>query len=120
VVGLYLDPPGGAIVLSLDEKTQVQALDRTQPMLPMRPGQLERHTHDYTRHGTTGLRADPAESDAHCLPESDARAISLASFVRPSNRDRVQDLVVPLLPDHNIVWSAEEVARPEGIEPPTV
>ena len=44
-------------MLSLDEKTQIQALDRTQPMLPMRPGQVERHTHDYTRHGTTCLFA---------------------------------------------------------------
>jgi transposase len=57
VVGLYLDPPEGAIVLSVDEKTQIQALDRTQPMLPLRPGQVERHTHDYTRHGTTCLFA---------------------------------------------------------------
>jgi transposase len=57
VVGLYLDPPEGAIVLSLDEKTQIQALDRTQPMLPMRPGQVERHTHDYKRNGTTCLFA---------------------------------------------------------------
>ena len=57
VVGLYMDPPDGAIVLSVDEKTQIQALDRTQPMLPMRPGQVERHTHDYTRHGTTCLFA---------------------------------------------------------------
>jgi transposase len=57
VVGLYLDPPDGAIVLSLDEKTQIQALDRTQPMLPLRPGQVERHTHDYERHGTTSLFA---------------------------------------------------------------
>jgi len=57
VVGLYLDPPEGAIVLSVDEKTQIQALDRTQPMLPMRPGQAERHTHDYKRHGTTCLFA---------------------------------------------------------------
>jgi transposase len=57
VVGLYLDPPAGAIVLSVDEKTQIQALDRTQPMLPMRPGQVERHTHDYKRHGTTCLFA---------------------------------------------------------------
>jgi len=57
VVGLYLDPPEGAIVLSIDEKTQIQALDRTQPLLPMRPGQVERHTHDYTRHGTTCLFA---------------------------------------------------------------
>jgi transposase len=57
VVGLYLDPPAGAIVLSVDEKTQIQALDRTQPMLPMKPGQVERHTHDYERHGTTCLFA---------------------------------------------------------------
>ena len=57
VVGLYLEPPDGAIVLSLDEKTQIQALDRTQPMLPLRAGSVERHTHDYTRHGTTCLFA---------------------------------------------------------------
>jgi len=57
VVGLYLAPPERAIVLSLDEKTQIQALDRTQPMLPLRPGQVERHTHDYTRNGTTSLFA---------------------------------------------------------------
>jgi transposase len=57
VVGLYLAPPERAIVLSLDEKTQIQALDRTQPMLPMKPGQVERHTHDYKRNGTTCLFA---------------------------------------------------------------
>src|ERR1019366_7795428 len=57
VVGLYLKPPERAIVLSVDEKTQIQALDRTQPMLPLRPGQVERHTHDYKRNGTTCLFA---------------------------------------------------------------
>jgi transposase len=57
VVGLYIDPPEHAIVLCVDEKTQVQALDRTQPMLPMRPGQIERRTHDYKRHGTVQLYA---------------------------------------------------------------
>ena len=57
VVGLYLQPPKRAIVLSLDEKTQIQALDRTQPMLPLRPGQVERRTHDYKRNGTTSLFA---------------------------------------------------------------
>lgn len=57
VVGLYLNPPEHAVVLCVDEKTQVQALDRTQPMLPMRPGQIERHTHDYKRHGTIQLFA---------------------------------------------------------------
>jgi len=57
VVGLYLAPPERAIVLSVDEKTQIQALDRTQPLLPLRPGQAERHTHDYKRNGTTSLFA---------------------------------------------------------------
>ena len=57
VVGLYLNPPDNAVVISLDEKTQVQALDRTQPMLPLKPGQVERRTHDYTRHGVVDLYA---------------------------------------------------------------
>jgi len=57
IVGLYLDPPERAFVLCADEKSQIQALDRTQPLLPMRPGQVERHTHDYVRHGTTSLFA---------------------------------------------------------------
>jgi len=57
IVGLYLEPPNKALVLCVDEKSQIQALDRTQPVLPMRPGQAERRTHDYTRHGTTTLFA---------------------------------------------------------------
>ena len=57
VVGLYMHPPERAVVLCVDEKSQIQALDRTQPMLPMRPGQIERRTHDYVRHGTTSLFA---------------------------------------------------------------
>src|SRR5919199_938183 len=50
IVGLYIAPPERALVLCVDEKSQIQALDRTQPLLPMRPGQAERRTHDYTRH----------------------------------------------------------------------
>ena len=57
VVGLYLAPPGGAVVLSIDEKTQIQALDRTQPTLPLDCGKTEKKTHDYVRHGTTNLFA---------------------------------------------------------------
>jgi transposase len=57
VVGLYLHPPEKALVLCVDEKSQIQALDRTQPLLPLRPGQVERRTHDYVRHGTTTLFA---------------------------------------------------------------
>jgi transposase len=53
IVGLYLSPPDRALVLCVDEKSQIQALDRTQPLLPMRPGQIERRTHDYVRHGTS-------------------------------------------------------------------
>ena len=57
VVGLYMDPPACAVVLCVDEKSQIQALDRTQPLLPLAPGQAERRTHDYVRHGTTSLFA---------------------------------------------------------------
>jgi transposase len=57
IVGLYMNPPDRALVLCVDEKSQIQALDRTQPMLPMRPGQIERRTHDYKRNGTTSLFA---------------------------------------------------------------
>jgi transposase len=57
VVGLYLNPPQNAVVVSMDEKTQVQALERTQPMLPLRPGQIERRTHDYRRNGVVDLYA---------------------------------------------------------------
>jgi transcriptional regulator with XRE-family HTH domain len=57
VVGLYLDPPEGAVVLCVDEKAQIQALNRSQPVLPMMPGMPERRTHDYVRHGITSLFA---------------------------------------------------------------
>lgn len=57
VVGLYMDPPKGALVLCVDEKTQIQALDRTQATLPMKPGKAARMTHDYRRNGTTSLYA---------------------------------------------------------------
>jgi transposase len=57
IVGLYLNPPTHAAVFCVDEKPQIQALDRTQPLLPLQPGQVERRTHDYTRHGTTTLFA---------------------------------------------------------------
>ena len=57
IVGLYMNPPDRALVLCVDEKSQIQALNRTQPLLPMRPGQMERRTHDYARHGTTSLFA---------------------------------------------------------------
>jgi transposase len=57
IVGLYLNPPDKALVLCVDEKSQIQSLDRSQPILPMRPGQAERRAHDYGRNGTTSLFA---------------------------------------------------------------
>ena len=75
IVGLYLDPPGGAVVLSIDEKTQVQALDRTQPLLPIDFGVTEKRTHDYVRHGTTNLFAalnvGSGEVYGECRPTRD-------------------------------------------------
>jgi transposase len=75
IVGLYLDPPGGAVVLSMDEKTQIQALDRTQPMLPIEFDATEKRTHDYVRHGTTNLFAalnvGTGEVFGECKPTRD-------------------------------------------------
>ena len=80
VVGLYLSPPERAIVLCVDEKSQVQALDRTQPLLSMRPGQAERRAHDYRRHGRTSLSAS-----ARVIPTtSTPRAVPSAHISRPS------------------------------------
>jgi transposase len=77
VVGLYLDPPAGAIVLSVDEKTQVQALDRTQPLLPVSFGRTEKRTHDYKRNGTTNLFAaldtGTGEVTGSCFPRRRTR-----------------------------------------------
>ena len=73
VVGLYLDPPKGALVLCVDEKTQIQALDRNQPTLPMKPGKAQRMTHDYKRNGTTSLYAaleiTSGEVTGSCYPQ---------------------------------------------------
>ena len=81
IVGLYLNPPDRALVLCVDEKSQMQALDRTQPLLPMRPGQIERRSHDYKRHGTnvTGALAAAsfANSSTPSITESRQRWISI-------------------------------------------
>jgi transposase len=77
VVGLYLNPPDKALVLCVDEKTQIQALDRSQPLLPMRPGQIERRTHDYVRHGTTSLFAALDVKSGRVLGDMHARHRSI-------------------------------------------
>ena len=103
IVGLYLDPPERAVVLCVDEKSQIQALDRTQPVLPLRPGQAERRTHDYTRHGTTSLFAalDVAAGTiiGKCMPRHRAR--EFRRFL-----DTVEDNVTADLDIHVIMDNA--------------
>jgi transposase len=88
VVGLYLEPPGGAVVLSIDEKTQIQALDRTQPMLPIEFDATEKRTHDYVRHGTTNLFAalnlGTGEVFGECRPTRDGA--DFLAFLRKAVR----------------------------------
>ena len=83
VVGLYTHPPENAVVLCVDEKTQVQALDRTQPQLPMRPDQIARHTHDYKRNGTTQLFAalDVAEAQVQAKCQDRHRSEDFIRFL---------------------------------------
>jgi transposase len=73
IVGLYLNPPDAAVVICVDEKTQVQALDRSAPILPMLPGVPERQTHDYERHGTTNLYAALNVASGHVISQMTAR-----------------------------------------------
>jgi transposase len=102
IVGLYLDPPDRAVVLCVDEKSQIQALDRTQPLLPMRPGQAERRTHDYTRHGTTSLFAalDIATGSVigHCYPKH--RSAEFRKFLDRIEANVPADLEVHLVMDN--------------------
>ncbi len=73
IVGLYVNPPAHAVVLCVDEKSQIQALDRTAPLLPLQPGQVERRTHDYARHGTTSLFAALDVKTGHVVGETHRR-----------------------------------------------
>ena len=100
IVGLYLDPPDRALVLCVDEKSQIQALDRTQPILPMRPGQIERRTHDYTRYGTTSLFAALDMKTGQVIGECHRRhrSIEFRRFL-----DTINDAVPPDLDIHLIL-----------------
>ena len=103
IVGLYLAPPDRAVVLCLDEKSEVQALDRTQPLLPPRPGQVERRTHDYVRHGTTSLFAalDVAAGRVigRCYPRH--RAVAFRKFLDEVEARLPPDLDVHLVLDNS-------------------
>jgi transposase len=102
IVGLYLNPPEHALVLCVDEKTQVQALNRTQPLLPMRPGQAERRTHDYARHGTTSLFAALNAKTGNVIGQCQHRhrAIEFRKFLDTIDRNVPADLDVHLILDN--------------------
>jgi len=100
IVGLYMNPPEKALVLCVDEKSQIQALNRTQPLLPMRPGQVERRTHDYVRHGTTSLFAalDVKTGEVIGQCHQRHRAIEFRKFL-----DQIDAAVPPDLDVHMIL-----------------
>jgi transposase len=102
IVGLYLDPPDRALVLCVDEKSHIQALDRTQPLLPMRPGQAERRTHDYQRHGTTSLFAaldvKAGTIISKCMPRH--RAVEFRRFLDTVENNVPADLDIHVIMDN--------------------
>lgn len=100
IVGLYMNPPDHAVVLCVDEKSQIQALDRTAPLLPMRPGQAERRTHDYKRHGTTSLFAALDAKTGKVIGEMHRRhrSTEFRKFL-----DRIDASVPPALDVHIIL-----------------
>jgi len=101
VVGLYLNPPEGAVVLCVDEKSQVQALARSQPAFPMMPGMPERRTHDYVRHGTTTLFAafDTADGTVITSVHRRHRTIEFKRFLAKIDAQVPADLAVHLVCD---------------------
>ena len=102
IVGLYLDPPANAVVLCVDEKSQIQALDRTQPLLPMLPGQAERRTHTYSRHGTTSLFAalDVATGEVLAQCHRRHRSQEFLKFLRKIDREVPKELDVHVVMDN--------------------
>jgi transposase len=103
VVGLYLDPPERAVVLCVDEKSQIQALDRTQPILPMQPGLPERATHDYKRHGTSSLYAALDVSSGKVIGSlhSRHRAIEFKKFLQRIDAEVPAGLDVHVILDNS-------------------
>ena len=103
IVGLYLNPPERAVVLCVDEKSQIQALDRTAPILPMLPGTPERATHDYKRHGTSSLYAALDLSSGKVLGALHARhrAIEFKQFLQTIDREVPASLDVHIVLDNS-------------------
>ena len=111
VVGLYMDPPDNALVLSVDEKTEIQALDRTQPMLPLRPGQIQRRTHDYKRHGTASLYAafDVVTGEVMGRITNRHRAKEFLAFLRQTDQAVEPELDVHLILDNSSTHKTKQV-----------
>ena len=113
IVGLYVNPPDAAVVLCVDEKTQVQALDRTAPILPMLPGVPARRSHDYVRNGTADLYAalDVASGQVIHQMTDQHRAVEFRSFLNLINRTVPDDLAVHVVCDNASTHKAPEIVR---------
>ena len=113
IVGLYLDPPDKALVLSVDEKSQIQALDRTAPLLPLRPGIPARQTYDYKRNGTTTLFAALSMLDGivigECLPRH--RSKEFIRFLAKIDRETPRELDLHLIVDNSSTHKSPPVKR---------
>src|SRR6266566_3649189 len=113
IAGLYLDPPERALVLCVDEKSQIQALDRTAPILPLRPGLPERQTHDYKRYGTTTLFAAfnilNGKVIGSCLPRH--RGKEFAKFLNQLEKEVPADQEVHLIMDNYSTHKSALVKR---------
>lgn len=113
IVGLYLSPPDNALILCVDEKSQIQALNRTQPVLPMRLGEVERRTHDYDRHGTTTLFAalDVATGNVlgKCYPRH--RATEFLDFLRAIEANMSTDVEIHVILDNYATHKTPAVRR---------
>jgi transposase len=113
IVGLYLNPPDHALVFCVDEKSQIQALDRTAPLLPLRPGQIERRSHDYKRHGTTSLFAAFDVASGHVLGQLHHRHRSreFRSFLDTIERNVPAELDVHLILDNYGTHKTQRIRR---------
>jgi transposase len=113
IVGLYLDPPEAALVLCVDEKAQIQALDRTQPILPLRPGLPERRTHDYTRHGTSTLFAALDVASGKVIGELHRRhrAVEFRKFLETVDKAVPDELDVHLILDNYSTHKTPAIQR---------
>ena len=111
IVGLYMNPPSNAVVLSVDEKTQIQALDRTQPGLPLSPGRIGSRTHDYKRHGTTSLYAAFNILTGRIMGKVAARtrAKEFLSFLRQIDRRHPKGKDLHIILDNHSAHKTKEI-----------